>query len=246
MTGKLAKLSRVLTVYVTSAYLIFQLLTRSDEHEILSHLPVSLHPSNHHPSNLVPGLRNDIHSAQAQSGYPYHIPHIPSPLPKNPDPASNTGIWRLILGILIYPFYLVLNILAILMPYVLEVGRTGLYVALVLLYPITSTLRLLGNTFLMAPLGVIRSVLSVFYPVYVFVGGVIGIGCVLGLGAAWTGQRVLDYLGYGKKKVITREGVPTSRSTKRRDTPNLDVGWRKGERGDRRAQGKVSRESKLP
>jgi hypothetical protein len=93
-----------------------------------------------------------------------------------------------LITIIAIPFPLILNILHIL----LQVVGT-------VLYPITATARLLGRTFILAPLGVVTSAITVFYPLYVFIAGVIGVGCVLGLGVGWAGRVFLDVL-FGRKR----------------------------------------------
>lgn len=196
-----------LSVYVIALYLIFQILTRSADEEILSHLSPSaishhiahsaLHPS--HPS--YGGL----------GALPYHLPHIPSPIPAasssstgGSDSPTSPGLWRLLLGLLLYPFYLLVTLLAVPLPYLVATLQLLLSVLATVLYPLTASARLITRTFLLTPLALLQGVLAAFYPVYVFVGGVVGAGCVMGFGAGWVGKVGVELLtrrrgGKGKK-----------------------------------------------
>lgn len=44
----------------------------------------------------------------------------------------------------------------------------------------------------------VRAVGVALYPVYVFVGGMLGVGCVMGLGAGWAGRKGVEYLTRGR------------------------------------------------
>lgn len=199
--------------YVVFSYVIWQILTRSDETEILSHLPL-------HLQSLSSSHHSDLRS-QPQSQYhlPYHLPQIPSPMPNTTgEPASASGT---IFGIILYPFYLLVTIIATPFPLILNVLYILLQVVVTILYPITATFRILGRTFILAPFNVVSSAVTVFYPLYVFIAGVIGVGCVLGLGVGWAGKLFLDAL-FGRKRrssgrkrsiVLPRLQAATSRSS---------------------------------
>jgi hypothetical protein len=178
--------------YVVFFYIIWQILTRSDETEILGHLPLS------HLQSLSSSLHSDLRS-QPQSQYhlPYHLPQIPSPIPNTQAESASTT--RTLLGVLMYPFYLILTLIATPFPLILNLLSLIIQILGTVLYPITATARLMGQTFVLAPFGIVSNVLAVFYPVYVFVAGVIGVGCVLGLGVGWVGKLFLDLL-FGKKR----------------------------------------------
>jgi hypothetical protein len=177
--------------YVVFFYVIWQILTRSDETEILSHLPL-------HLQSLSSSHHSDLRSQQ-QSQYhlPYHLPQIPSPMPNTTgEPASTSGT---IFGIIMYPFYLLITIIATPFPLLLNVLYLLFHVVVTILYPITATFRILGRTFILAPFNIVSSAVAVFYPLYVFIAGVIGVGCVLGLGVGWAGKIFLDVL-FGRKR----------------------------------------------
>lgn len=86
------------------------------------------------------------------------------------------------------------------------------------MYPLTSTLRLMFKTFVLAPAGIAKSVLDAFYPIIAFIGGVVGVGCAMGLGAGWVGRTVLDWIT-GKKRDSKSKG-------KRGDKKRSDAGAR--------------------
>ncbi|ORX34247.1 hypothetical protein BD324DRAFT_637237 [Kockovaella imperatae] len=202
----------VVVFYVTALYIIFQILTRSDEHEILAHLPQSLRGRS--PVGLGgSNVHSDVASHQHYA-FPYHLPHLNSPLPSSSE--TSPGFWRSLLGIVIYPLYLIITLLAIPVPLLLNTAHLILSVLSTVLYPLTSTIRILGRTFILGPLGMIRSMLGVFYPIYTFVGGVIGVGCVMGMGAGWVGQTVLDLI-YGKSKNQVKK------SSRRRDRSTISA-----------------------
>jgi hypothetical protein len=190
--------------YVVFFYVIWQILTRSDETEILSHLPLHLQSlSSSHHSDL---------RAQPQNHYqlPYHLPQIPSPIPNNTEAVSTS---RTLFGILMYPFYILVTIVATPFPLLLNALHLLFHVIVTVLYPITATFRLFGRTFILAPFSVLSSAVSVFYPLYVFIAGVIGVGCVLGLGVGWAGKMFLDII-FGRKRRSTgrRRSIVGSRS----------------------------------
>ncbi|KAK8865794.1 hypothetical protein IAR55_000941 [Kwoniella newhampshirensis] len=196
----------VVVLYVIALYLIFQILTRSDDMEILSHLPPTssiLQSQSHSPKNPL-----DLH----QYHLPYQLPHIPNPIPSIP-PSSSTSpsIWRTIASIVLYPIYLAVAIIVTPLPFLMVGLRLLLEVLGTILYPLTVTGRILFRTFVKGPWGVFRGIMEIFYPVYVFVGGVLGVGCVLGLGAGWVGKVILDSLlrwkeRKGKNSARTRKG----------------------------------------
>lgn len=181
--------------YVVFFYVIWQILTRSDETEILSHLPIA------HLQSLSSNLHSDLRS-QPQSQYhlPYHLPQIPSPMPNTAGESASTS--RTIFGIIMYPFYLLVTIIATPFPLLLNVLHLLFHVLVTILYPITATIRLFGRTFILAPFGVVSNAVAVFYPLYVFIAGVIGAGCILGLGVGWAGKFFLDVI-FGRKRGST-------------------------------------------
>ena len=178
--------------YVVFFYVIWGILTRSDETEILSHLPLG------HIQSLSSSHHSDLRSPpQSQYHLPYHLPQIPSPMPNtNGESASTSGT---IFGIIMYPFYLLITIVATPFPLLLNLLYLLFQVITTVLYPITAAFRIFGRTFILAPLGVVTSAVTVFYPLYVFIAGVIGVGCVLGLGVGWAGKLFLDVL-FGRKR----------------------------------------------
>ncbi|ORY29006.1 hypothetical protein BCR39DRAFT_505706 [Naematelia encephala] len=193
--------------YVTALYLIFQILTRSDEHEILSHLNIS-------PSSLASTFRSDMSSSQLQSPYhlPYHLPQIPSPIP-SAQQAGSTSTWRVVLAVAVYPVYLLITLLAIPLPLLMNVVHLVLTIVQTVLYPFTSTARLLTRTLLVAPLGVAATVTRALYPVWVFIGGTISVGCVLGVSAGWAGRALLDW-ALGRPRKGRSRRVKRTRSSK--------------------------------
>jgi hypothetical protein len=111
-----------------------------------------------------------------------------------------------------YPFYLVVTIIATSIPLLLNALYLLFHVVVTILYPVTATLKIFGRTFILAPFNVVSSAVSVFYPLYVFIAGVIGVGCVLGLGVGWAGKLFLDVLFGRKRRSSTRKkSIPPSR-----------------------------------
>jgi hypothetical protein len=191
--------------YVVFFYVIWQILTRSDETEILSHVPIA------HLKSLSSNLHSDLRS-QSQSQYhlPYHLPQIPSPMPNTAGESPSTS--RTVFGVIMYPFYILITIIATSFPLLVYVLHILFDIIVAILYPITATLRLFGRTFILAPFSVISNAVAVFYPLYVFIAGVIGVGCVLGLGVGWVGKLFLDIV-FGRKRPSTgrRRSVHDSR-----------------------------------
>ena len=73
-----------------------------------------------------------------------------------------------------------------------------LYILAILLFPLTSTGQILLRIFVVTPYTWARAVGAAVYPVYVFVGGMVGVGCVMGLGAGWAGRKCLDWAVGGR------------------------------------------------
>jgi len=192
-----------LLVYVISLYLVFQILTRSDDHEILSHLPGPLRPSNYLPDPQQP-----YH-------LPYHLPHLPS-------------TFRVFLGILVYPVYVLITLLATPLPLLLNGLSLLLLVLNAVLYPFTSTLRFLTRTILLGPLAMFVRVAEALYPVSTFVAGVVGVGCVMGAGAGYAGRAVVDLLLGGKKRSKRIKRSKSGRQSILADRSEKDVGEKKG------------------
>ncbi|RXK42070.1 hypothetical protein M231_00792 [Tremella mesenterica] len=184
--------------YVIFFYIIWQILTRSDEHEILSHLPQTsllTHHVDHHGVTQQPYQ------------FPYPIPHLP-PMPPQAPSDPSTPYWRTALSLLIYPLYLLIAILATPLPLFLNIIHLVYSLLSTLLYPFTSILRVLLRVFVLAPLRFAGGVMEAVYPLYVFVAGVLGIGCVMGIGAGLVGTRGVDWLMQLKNdKQQTRQGV---------------------------------------
>lgn len=188
---ELAEYLELTSVYVVFFYLVWQILTRSDENEILSHLPSTS------PLRGQQGLAVE-HSASQQQPYqfPYALPHIPSPIRDMEAAAASasSSTWRTVLQSILYPFYFLLTLAVIPLPFLNQALTLIMSVVGTIIYPLTSTTRLLSRTFIVAPLQVVQGLFQALYPVYVFVGGVLGLGCFLGMSAGWIGQYSLDLL----------------------------------------------------
>ncbi|WWC86122.1 uncharacterized protein L201_000993 [Kwoniella dendrophila CBS 6074] len=176
----------VVVFYVVVIYLIFQILTRSDDMEIFTHLPTtsSIHQSRSPPSSMdVPNYPH----------LPYGFPPIPNPMPSSLPPTNETSWTRLAFGVILYPFYLILTLIAIPLPLLLNLAYLlkGL-LSSVILYPVLSVFGLFYRAFIATPLGFIGKILETFYPLVIFVGGVISVGCIMGLISGYLGKLVLD------------------------------------------------------
>lgn len=209
-------------------YLIWQLLTRSTESEILAHVAPSSSLAQHLNEAELGAL--GIRNSPSFGGYnlPYHFPHIPSPIPPSASSASsgtggNVSFWRLALGVIMYPLYLVVTLLAIPFPLLLNVGHVLLGIALTVIYPFTLTGKVAMKMFLLTPLSWAGSVFRAISPILGFIAGVLGFGCVMGLAVGWMGRRGLDWmLGRGKgstrSKGLKRRSKPSSASKRSRGT----------------------------
>jgi len=196
----------VVVFYVTALYIIFQILTRSDEGDILSHLPAT---SSFRQQSALAGHGGNVHSDVTPHPYslPYHLPHLTSPLHTSTD--SSTSFWRTLLAILVYPLYLAITVIAIPMPLLVTAINLLLSVVGTILYPFTSMARVIGRTLVVGPLGVAKSILALFYPFFSFVGGVIGVGAVMGISAGWIGKTSLEWFTKGRRKadLVAEQGI---------------------------------------
>lgn len=171
-------------VYVVFFYVVWQILTRSDDGEILEHLPSGspVFSTSHQPSY-------ERNAPTPQYQLPYALQQIPSPIPSTN--AESPSAWRWVLGTLVYPIYIAITLVAIPLPFLINALNLLVSIVSTILYPITSTFRLLARTFLLAPFNVLMGFLHALYPVYVFVGGVVGAGAFLGVAFGWVGRVVL-------------------------------------------------------
>nr|XP_019049100.1 hypothetical protein I302_02881 [Kwoniella bestiolae CBS 10118]OCF28030.1 hypothetical protein I302_02881 [Kwoniella bestiolae CBS 10118] len=164
-------------------YLIFQILTRSDELDIFPSSTTSIRQSHSPPSSMeVPSYPH----------LPYGFPPIPNPIPSALPPAQGTSWWRLFFGVLLYPVYLLVTLLTTPLPLLLNLLYLLARLLKVILYPVIVVLGALYGTFVAAPLGVVGGILEAFYPLVMFVGGLVGVGLFLGLSVGWVGRWVLD------------------------------------------------------
>lgn len=175
-------------VYVVFFYVVWQILTRSDDGEILEHLPPT--------SPLLSSASHSPYERSAPSHQPYQLPyalqHIPSPIPSTN--AESTSTWRMVLGTMVYPIYIAVTLIAIPLPFLINAFNLLMSIVNSILYPITSTFRLLARTFVIAPLTVVLGFLNALYPVYVFVGGIVGAGAFLGVAFGWIGRVLLSFI----------------------------------------------------
>lgn len=178
------------SVYVVFFYIVWQILTRSDDNEILSHLPSSSPLLSQHGGGGY-DRGSSAPSAAQQPYLPYALPQLP-PVPSTK--SDSTSMWRVVIGTIVYPIYLAVTLLAIPLPFLMNAVNLLLSVVQTILYPVTSTARLLARTFILAPLGVLFGFLQALYPVYVFVGGVVGVGAFLGVAAGYVGRLAMWYL----------------------------------------------------
>jgi hypothetical protein len=93
----------------------------------------------------------------------------------------------------VYPVSLLVTLVAIPLPWLVNALLLVGSVLSTILYPVTWTARLLARTFILAPVHVVLAFLHTLYPVYVFVGGVVGVGAVLGVAFGWA-ARLLTWL----------------------------------------------------
>ncbi|EIW72679.1 hypothetical protein TREMEDRAFT_58849 [Tremella mesenterica DSM 1558] len=153
--------------------------------------------------------------------------------PQAPSDPS-TPYWRTALSLLIYPLYLLIAILATPLPLFLNIIHLVYSLLSTLLYPFTSILRVLLRVFVLAPLRFAGGVMEAVYPLYVFVAGVLGIGCVMGIGAGLVGTRGVDWLMQLKNdQKQTRQDVVSKTSSRVRSS-----------RPERPQSGHISMESK--
>ncbi|KAL1407699.1 hypothetical protein Q8F55_007132 [Vanrija albida] len=196
-------------LYVVFFYIVWQILTRSDDTEILSHLPSGsplLSPHALERSSSLPPPQPQQHPY-----LPYPLPQLPSPI-QAAGGSESSSTWRVVLGTIVYPIYLAIALIAIPLPYLVNAVNLILSILSTILYPVTSTSRLLAKTFVIAPLNVVYGLISALYPVYVFVGGVVGVGCFMGMGAGWIGQ-----LGLGW--ILRPKQLPRRRKSRRVKSP---------------------------
>ena len=226
-------------MYVVFFYTIYQILTRSDENEILSHLGPLSNVRMHH------GGTSDSHHVN------YHLPHLPHRDSTDPSP-------RYILAILMYPVYLLITILAIPIPLLLNALNLVMSVVGGMLGVVWSPMRMFGRTFVLGPAGVAKSLLDTVWPLVVWGGGVVSVGCAMGLGAGVMGRLGVEWIGpkrpkssrssgKAKSKDRAKSSTATSRSRSLRSAPTIDVDVdvaddpARSSRGSRESRGREGR-----
>jgi hypothetical protein len=158
-------------------------------------------------------------SANSQPSAPYHLPYQLPQLAQPLSSSESTSTWRTVLNGIVYPIYLLITLLAIPLPFLTTALNLLASILSTILYPVTSTARLLARTFIIAPLNIVLSFLHALYPVYVFVGGVVGVGAFLGVAVGWVG-RVLMWLLLGRKSTPgSSKKTKKRRSNKRHSMP---------------------------
>ena len=175
-------------------YLVFQIITRSDESEILSHISL---PSSIIPSSLSHDPPPDAHQAIPHTWPEHRQSQLTSQLPSPPSTPASNSVWSYVVvgaNALVYSFRLIIALAYMPVPYVRRAIALFIAVTTVIFYPATSTINLLVGTFIIWPMRIASSVLSIFKPFLSFLGTVIGVGALMGLVVAWIGQRILRRL----------------------------------------------------
>lgn len=180
-------------LYVLGLYLAYNILTRADDIETaLSHAGASMYDRAHLPATVATSIAN-------QSGaYPsFHTSNngmYTLSFPSQSTFAHSSLILyilgRLMTYVLIYPSVLIFNTLSFCLHYISVTLVLALYATHYLFLPFTETFFLLGRTFFVAPGRIAMSIARLFYPAYVLLGGLVGIGTSLGLCAGWVGRKV--------------------------------------------------------
>lgn len=156
--------------------------------------------------------------------HPYQLPHVPGPTMPLENP-SEAPWWRVIFRFMVYPINLAVALIATTLP--LSLNALSLLIKLVstLLWPFTSLAQLLFRTFVTYPWNICMRLLDLFYPVFVFVGGTLGVGCLIGGMAGWIGSvcisRYIKWKEGDRKRAKTRRRKTRSASWKvhlRRDS----------------------------
>ncbi|OXB38464.1 hypothetical protein J007_01758 [Cryptococcus neoformans] len=194
----------VVVLYVVAFYLVFQILTRPDDVDVFSN-PMTTIPQSHSPLSM------DI----PRYHLPYQLPHIPSHTTPTEN-ASRASWWRVILGFMFYPVYLAVTLIATPLP--LSLNALSLLTKLVstLLWPFTSLAQLLFRSCVTYPWNICIRIMDLLYPAFVFVGGILGVGCLIGGMAGWIGSvcinRYIEWKEGDTKQVKTRKRKTRSSS----------------------------------
>lgn len=184
----------VVVLYVVAFYLVFQILTRPDDVDLFSN-PTTTIPQSQSPMDIP------------RYHLPYQLPHIPGPTTPIEN-ACKASWWRVILGYMVYPIYRAVTIIATPLP--LSLSALSLLTKLVatLLWPFISLAQLLFRSCVTYPWNICIRVLDLLYPVFVFVGGILGVGCLIGGMAGWIGSvcmnRYIEWKEGDTKQVKTR------------------------------------------
>nr|XP_018267074.1 uncharacterized protein I303_01057 [Kwoniella dejecticola CBS 10117]OBR89232.1 hypothetical protein I303_01057 [Kwoniella dejecticola CBS 10117] len=155
---------------------------------------------------------------------PYGFPPIPNPIPSNtPSAGSGTSWWRMIVGILLYPIYLIATIIITPLPLLLNLLYFLSGALLILLYPIIGLGKVLYQAFVLGPAIVLGRILEAFYPLWVLVGAVIFFGGFMGLSTGWIGRVVLNTILRWKERRAVRAKKAREKEKKERERRRLDL-----------------------
>lgn len=144
----------------------------------------------------VGGYRASLRSSQlgdhlGVNGYSLPYPQISTPSPPpissvGTGAAGSTSFTSLAITTLIFPFAQLFNLIFFVLHYLsiilLVIAWSLHYLAL----PITSILSVL----VLVPVEVLSRTASALYPLYVLLGGLVGIGVGMGVVAAWLGREL--------------------------------------------------------
>ncbi|WWC66471.1 uncharacterized protein I206_100373 [Kwoniella pini CBS 10737] len=221
--------------YVVCLYMIVQIFSRVDDLEDL--LPNSSTFRQSHSPHTSMEVPNYPHM-------PYGFPHVPNPLPSATPLTSGTSWWRVILGVLFYPIYLLMTILITPLPLLLNLLYLLAGGVAILLYPIIGFSKILYRAFILGPVSIIGGILEAFYPLWVLVGAVIFFGCLMGLSTGWIGKLVLNtILGWKERREIKAKKL-RDKAKKEKEKKKLDLLFEQYEEIERFRQAEIERHAK--
>ncbi|WVO17808.1 hypothetical protein L204_105506 [Cryptococcus depauperatus] len=175
-------------LYMVGFYLAFQILTRSDEMEILA-------PASSISQTYPPSMNIDA----SQYHLPYHMAPVPKLMPE--EASSTTSYWHVLFGYVMFSVYFIITLLTIPVPLLFNTAYIIRQVLSVIFSPFTASLWLLLRLFVLRPMRIVKNVLDTFYPAIMFVGCILGVGIFMGAAAGWVGNTLLRwYTGWKRKE----------------------------------------------
>jgi hypothetical protein len=185
-------------LYVLFIYLAYNILIREDDFEAeIAKASAAAYQHVQHPIEAASAALNSVGTSyptvQTSDNGVYTLTYPSTPRVTSSQPSKNLFLWvvtRATTYMLIYPAVSAFNVVSFCLHYISATLVLMLYATNYLFNPLTDMMSLMCSTVILTPGKLFLSVARIFYPAYVLLGGLFGIGTSLGLCVGWIGRRL--------------------------------------------------------